>query len=90
MDHFVQGVANRGCDQGTAYGANLDYTLNVYLMRMDLIPGSPIKFRAETRYGSSFNGIAGPIPSTSALCFPLSTNSIRKSPSRLRTSTTRR
>jgi hypothetical protein len=35
-------------DQGTAYGANLDYTLNLDLMRMGLIPGALIKFRAET------------------------------------------
>jgi porin len=71
-DQFVQGVTSGGRDQGTAYGANLDYTLNLDLMQMGLIPGALIKFRAETRYGSSVNGIAGPIlPVNTRALFPV-------------------
>jgi porin len=71
-NQFVQGVTNGGRDRGTAYGANLDYTLNLDLMRMGLLPGALVKFRAETRYGSSVNGIAGPIlPVNTKALFPV-------------------
>jgi porin len=71
-NQFVQGVTNGGRDSGTAYGANLDYTINLDLMRMGLLPGALIKFRAETRYGSSINGIAGPIlPVNTRALFPV-------------------
>jgi porin len=71
-DQFVQGVTNGGLDRGTAYGANLNYTINLDLMRMELIPGALIKFRAETRYGSSVNTISGQIlPVNTSALFPV-------------------
>jgi hypothetical protein len=57
----VQGVASGGVDQTTEYGATWDYTINLDLMRMGILPGALIRFRAESRYGDSVNLAAGPI-----------------------------
>jgi porin len=68
----VQGVADGGRDRGVEYGGDLDYTLNLDLMRMGVIPGGLIKFRAETRYGRSVNGISGAVlPVNTDALFPL-------------------
>jgi porin len=69
---FVQGVASGGNDRTTEYGANLNYTINLDLMRMGVLPGALIKFRAESRYGDSVNADAGPIlPVNTQALFPL-------------------
>jgi porin len=71
-NQFVQGIASGGRDQTTEYDATWDYTINLDLMRMGLLPGALIKFRAESRYGDSVNGIAGPIlPVNTRGFFPL-------------------
>ena len=71
-NHYVQGVADGGRDRTTAYGGTVDYTLNIDLMRMGVLPGALIRFRAESRYGSSVNGAAGPIlPVNTDALFPL-------------------
>jgi porin len=71
-NQYVQGVADGGRDRTTAYGGNVDYTLNIDLMRMGVLPGALIRFRAESRYGSSVNGAAGPIlPVNTDALFPL-------------------
>ena len=72
LNQYVQGVTNGGRDRTAAYGGTADYTVNLDLMRMGILPGALIKFRAESRFGSSVNGQAGPILSvnTDAL-FPL-------------------
>jgi porin len=69
---YVQGIADGGLDRNTRYGGHVDYLVNLDLMRMGLIPGALVKFRAESRYGESVNGISGQILSvnTTAL-FPL-------------------
>jgi porin len=69
---FVQGVVRGGNDRNTEYGANLNYTINLDLMRMGVLPGALIKFRAESRYGDSVNADAGPIlPVNTQALFPL-------------------
>jgi hypothetical protein len=73
-------VANGGLDRGTAYVANLNYTINLDLMRMELIPGALIKFRVETRYGSSVNTISARCwkfahKGTSSMIFPFAPSS---------------
>lgn len=72
LNQYVQGVTNGGRDRTVEYGGTVDYTLNVDLMRMGVLPGALIKFRAESRYGSSVNGAAGPIlPVNTDALFPL-------------------
>jgi carbohydrate-selective porin OprB len=66
-DQFVQGVSNGGLDRGTAYGANLNYTIDLDLMRMDLIPGALIKFRAKPATAVR----STPSPDRSYLLIPL-------------------
>jgi porin len=71
-NQYVQGVADGGRNRATEYGGNVDYTLNLDLMRMGVLPGALIKFRAESRYGLSVNGAAGPIlPVNSDAFFPI-------------------
>jgi porin len=69
---YVQGVVDGGLDRSTRYGGHLDYLINLDLMRMGLIPGGLIRFRAESRYGDSVNGISGQIlPVNTTASFPL-------------------
>ena len=57
----VQGVTDGGRDRTTRYGGTADYTLNLDLMRMGLLPGALVRFRAETLYGNSVNAASGAI-----------------------------
>ena len=69
---YVQGVVDGGLDRDTRYGGHLDYLVNLDLMRMGLIPGGLVKFRAESRYGESVNGISGQIlPVNTTALFPV-------------------
>lgn len=71
-EQFVQGVIRGGRDQTTEYGANVDYTINLDLMRMGILPGALIKFRAESRYRDSVNTDSGLIlPVNTKALFPL-------------------
>jgi len=71
-DQYVQGVADGGRERTTKYGGTVDYTVNLDLMKMNVLPGALIKFRAESRYGRSVNGDAGPIfPVNTDAFFPL-------------------
>ena len=66
-----------------AYGGTVDYTLNVDLMRMGVLPGALIRFRAESSYGTSVNAAAGPIlPVNTDALFPLTDTLTRIFPSR--------
>lgn len=68
----VQSVVDGGRDSDTRYGGSLDYVLTLDLMRMGVMPGALIKFRGESRYGASANGIAGPLlPVNTDAFFPL-------------------
>jgi hypothetical protein len=87
LNQYVQGVTNGGRDQTAAYGGTADYTVNLDLMRMGILPGALIKFRAESRFGNSVNGDAGPIlPVNTDLLFRSLISSMRISPSRSPTS----
>jgi porin len=67
---YVQGIADGGLDRSTRYGGHVDYLINLDLMRM--IPGGLVRFRAESRYGESVNGISGQIlPVNTTALFPL-------------------
>jgi porin len=69
---YVQGIADGGLDRTTRYGGHLDYLINLDLMRMGLIPGALVRFRAESRYGESVNGISGQVlPVNTTALFPL-------------------
>ena len=69
---YVQGVADGGIDRNTRYGGHLDYLVNLDLMRMGLIPGGLVRFRAESRYGELVNGISGQIlPVNTTALFPV-------------------
>jgi porin len=71
-DQYLQSVVSGGRDTGTDYGGHLDYLVHLDLMKMGLVPGGLVTIRAETRYGSSVNGIAGPIlPVNTTADFPL-------------------
>jgi porin len=72
FDQYVQGVADGGRERTTKYGGTVDYTVNLDLMKMNVLPGALIKFRAESRYGRSVNGVTGTIlPVNSDAFFPL-------------------
>jgi len=72
FNQYLQGVANGGFDRTTEYGGAVDYTINLDLMRMKVLPGALIKFRAESRYGNSVNGASGTIlPVNTDALFPL-------------------
>jgi porin len=72
LNQYVQDVANGGKNNTTQYGGNVDYLLNLDLMQMGILPGALIKIRAESRYGNSVNGQAGPLlPVNTTASFPL-------------------
>src|SRR5688572_16965287 len=68
----LQSVVDGGREQDTRYGGNFDYLMHVDLMRMGVLPGATLKVRAESRYGETVNGIAGPLlPVNTDGLFPL-------------------
>lgn len=71
-DQYVQAVTAGGRDRTVVYGGGADYTINLDLMRMGVLPGALVKFRAESRYGRSVNGVSGSIlPVNTDASFPL-------------------
>lgn len=69
---YLQGVSKGGFERGTEYGGHFDYLMNLDLMRMGLVPGALVTMRAESRYGDSVNGQAGPVlPVNTTAFFPL-------------------
>lgn len=69
---YVQGVTSGGRDTGTEYGGKGNYLVYLDLMRMGVLPGALVKFRGESRYGDSVNGISGSIlPVNTEAFFPL-------------------
>jgi porin len=69
---YIQGVAAGGLSRDVEYGGKLDYLGKIDLMRMGLVPGGLVTFRAETRYGSSVNGDSGTLNAVNLdLFFPL-------------------
>ena len=69
---YVQGLVDGGIDRTTRYGGHLDYLVHLDLMRMGLIPGGLVTFRAESRYGDSVNDISGQVlPVNTTALFPV-------------------
>jgi porin len=69
---IMQSVVEGGLDRSTRYGGTLDYNIALDLHRMGVLPGAILRFRAESRYGTSANGIAGSIlPVNTDGFFPL-------------------
>lgn len=69
---IAQSVVDGGRDTGTRYSGTPDYNLYLDLHRMGVMPGAIVKFRGESRYGETVNGIAGPIlPVNADGSFPL-------------------
>lgn len=54
-----QGVVSGGLREDWAYATNLDYYVNLDLMRMNVQPGALISFRAQSRFGTTVNGDTG-------------------------------
>lgn len=54
-----QGIVDGGFDEDDAYSTNLDYRLNLDLMRMDIVPGALVTVRAQSRFGDTVNGASG-------------------------------
>ncbi len=68
----VQSVVDGGRNEDTDYGGSLNYDLILDLMRMGVLPGALIRFRAESRYGDSINSATGSIlPANLDGLFPL-------------------
>ena len=69
---FVQDVASGGVDRTAEYESNVDYKLSLDLMKMGVLPGAIIKFRAQSRFGDSVNLDSGTIlPVNTNAEFPL-------------------
>jgi len=78
-NQYIQGVASGGRDNATRYGGEGRYLVNFDLMRMGVMDGALVKLRAESRYGESVNGEAGPLLAANTdFLFPL-TNEIDQS-----------
>ena len=69
-----QGVLSGGLDQRAAYISNLDYFLNLDLMRMGAVPGALVAFRAQSRFGETVNADTGLLlPVNTYSYFPFTT-----------------
>jgi porin len=69
---YAQSIVQGGRDSDSHYGGHLDYLFHFDLMKMGVLPGALVTVRAETRYGQSVNGTAGPLlPVNTTAFFPL-------------------
>lgn len=72
---YFMAVVDGGNDRKFEYGGTLDYTVNLDLHRMGVMPGALVKFRAESVYGESLSDEAGVIsPVNVDMLFPLTNN----------------
>ncbi len=56
---FYQNIVDGGVKETDEFTANLDYRLNLDLMKMGVLPGALITVRAQSRFGDSVNGMTG-------------------------------
>jgi porin len=71
-NQWVQGVTNGGRSEHTLYGGQFDYLVYIDLMRMGVMDGALIKFRAQSRYGETINPYSGLIlPANFASFYPI-------------------
>ena len=54
-----QDIVDGGVEEGSESSANLDYRLNLDLMRMGLVPGALVTVRAQSRFGNTINSTSG-------------------------------
>ena len=54
-----QDVVDGGVEEGSESSTNLDYRLNLDLMRMGLVPGALVTVRAQSRFGDTVNSKSG-------------------------------
>lgn len=67
-----QTILNGGREEDNAYGGSIDTLIQLDLMRMGVMQGALVTIRAESRYGESVNGAAGPLlPVNTDAFFPL-------------------
>ena len=71
-----QDIVDGGFDEDSGYSTNLDYRLNLDLMRMGLVPGALVTLRAQSRFGDTVNGASGVLlPVNMYSAFPESSDS---------------
>ncbi len=69
-----QGIVSGGVEEDWAYVTNLDYYINLDLMRMNVLPGALIAFRGQSRFGATVNGETGLLlPVNTYSYFPFTT-----------------
>jgi porin len=56
---IYQEIVDGGVEEKGEASANLDYRLNLDLMRMGLVPGALVTARGQSRFGDTVNGISG-------------------------------
>ena len=71
-----QDIIDGGISEGSESSTNLDYRLNLDLMRMGIVPGAMVTIRAQSRFGDTVNGASGLLlPVNMYSTFPLSSDS---------------
>ena len=71
-----QDIVDGGFEEDSGYSTNLDYRLNLDLMRMGLVPGALVTLRAQSRFGDTVNGASGVLlPVNMYSAFPESSDS---------------
>jgi len=70
-----QDVVDGGVEEGSESSTNLDYRLNLDLMRMGLVPGALVTVRAQSRFGNTVNSTSGLLlPANMYSYFPFSSD----------------
>jgi len=70
-----QNIVDGGFEEDSAYSTNLDYRLNLDLMRLGLVPGALVTVRAQSRFGDTVNGASGLLlPVNMYSAFPVSSD----------------
>jgi len=57
--NVAQGIVNGGVDTGWGFATSLDVYAKFDLMRMGVLPGALISFRAQSRFGTTVNADTG-------------------------------
>jgi porin len=70
-----QNIVDGGVNEDSEHTTNLDYRLNLDLMRMGLAPGALVTFRAQSRFGDTVTANSGLLlPVNMYSSFPLSSD----------------
>ena len=72
---FYQDIVDGGIKDSDEFTANLDYRLNLDLMKMGLLPGALITVRAQSRFGNTVNEMLGLLlPANTYSAFPVTSD----------------